>query len=169
MTPGESETAPEAAVAASRTAAKVLGGLAATGAAGVGYAWWEARWFTLRRVTVPTLPPGSPDLRVLHVTDLHLTPYQHRKRDWIASLASLEPDLVVDTGDNLAHPEAVEPLVESLGALLDVPGVFVLGSNDYFEPTVRNPVRYLLPDKAAVPRCPGRTWWHAWRTAAGPR
>ena len=28
----------------------------------------------------------------------------------------------------------------------DVPGAFVLGSNDYFEPTLRNPVRYLLPD-----------------------
>ena len=26
------------------------------------------------------------------------------------------------------------------------PGVFVLGSNDYFAPTLRNPVRYLLPD-----------------------
>jgi predicted MPP superfamily phosphohydrolase len=30
--------------------------------------------------------------------------------------------------------------------LLDVPGVFVLGSNDYYSPTLRNPLRYLLPD-----------------------
>src|SRR5689334_19820735 len=126
-------------------ALKALGGLAATGAAGLCYAWWEARWFTLRTVTVPVLPAGAPDLRVLHVTDLHLTPYQGRKRAWIASLAALEPDLVVDTGDNLAHRDAVEPLVESLGPLLDVPGVFVQGSNDYFEPTVRNPLRYALP------------------------
>jgi uncharacterized protein len=27
-----------------------------------------------------------------------------------------------------------------------VPGVFVFGSNDYFTPTLRNPLRYLLPD-----------------------
>ena len=124
-------------------AAAGLGGLGATGLA---YAWCEARWFTVLHETIPVLPPGSPELRVLHITDLHLTPYQHRKRRWIASLADLEPDLVIDTGDNLGHQESVGPLVEALGPLLDRPGVFVQGSNDYFEPTLRNPVGYLLPD-----------------------
>ena len=132
------------------TAAKrglgAVGGVAALGAAGLGYAWWEARWFTLRHVDLPVLPAGAPEVRVLHLTDVHLTPYQGRKRAWLASLAALEPDLVVNTGDNLAHRDAVDPLVEGLGGLLDVPGVFVLGSNDYFEPTLRNPVRYVLPD-----------------------
>jgi predicted MPP superfamily phosphohydrolase len=116
------------------------------GAATLGYAWWEARWFTLRRVTVPVLPAGTAPLKVLHVSDLHLTPYQRRKRAWVASLAALEPDLVVDTGDNIAHPDAVDPLMESLGALTSRPGVFVLGSNDYFSPTLKNPARYLMPD-----------------------
>jgi predicted MPP superfamily phosphohydrolase len=147
MTEPALDVVPDAVVTASRRATKALGGLVAAGAAGLGYAWWEARWFTLRHATVPVLPPGSPDLRVLHVTDLHLTPYQQRKRDWIASLAALEPDLVVDTGDNLAHRDAVGPLEEALGPLLDRPGVFVLGSNDYFAPTMRNPARYALPDK----------------------
>lgn len=132
--------------APARRAARAIAGLGAAGATGLGYAWWEARWFTLLHETVPVLPPGAPDLRVLHVSDLHLTPYQQRKRRWLASLAGLEPDLVVDTGDNLAHREAVDPLVEGLGDLLDVPGVFVQGSNDYFSPTLRNPARYLLPD-----------------------
>jgi predicted MPP superfamily phosphohydrolase len=112
----------------------------------LGYAWWEARWFTLRRVTVPVLPPGAARLRILHLSDVHLTPYQRRKRAWIASLAALEPDLVVDTGDNISHRDAVEPLLEALGELGSRPGVFVLGSNDYFSPTVKNPARYLLPD-----------------------
>ena len=49
------------------------------------------------------LAPGPRPLRVLHVSDLHLTPGQRRKRDWVRALAGLEPDLVVDTGDNLAH------------------------------------------------------------------
>jgi predicted MPP superfamily phosphohydrolase len=35
---------------------------------------------------------------------------------------------------------------DALGALLDVPGVYVFGSNDYFSPTLRNPLRYVLPD-----------------------
>jgi uncharacterized protein len=120
-----------------------LGGAAA---GGLAYAWWEARWFTTLHETVPVLPPGSPPIRVLHLSDLHLTPHQGRKRDWLASLADLEPDLVVNTGDNLAHRDAVGPLMAALGPLLDRPGVFVQGSNDYFEPTLRNPVKYLLPD-----------------------
>ena len=127
-------------------ALRVLGGGAAAAVAGLAYAWWEARWFTVRHATVPVLPPGTEDLRVLHLTDLHLTPYQRRKRAFLASLAELEPDLVVDTGDNLAHQDAVGPLLEGLGALTGRPGVFVLGSNDYFSPVARNPVRYLLPD-----------------------
>src|SRR3712207_593274 len=90
-----------------------LGG--AVGAAGLGYAWWEARWFTVREVTVPVLPVGAPDLRVLHLSDLHLAPYQHRKREFIASLAGLEADLVVNTGGNPPHPEWLETLFEGLG------------------------------------------------------
>jgi predicted MPP superfamily phosphohydrolase len=134
---------------ARRAGRRLSAGVAAVGGAsatGLAYAWLEARWFTVLEETLPVLPPGAPDLRVLHVSDLHLTPYQRRKRAWISSLAELEPDLVVDTGDNLAHQDSVEPLVDALGGLLDVPGVFVQGSNDYFEPTLRNPVRYLLPD-----------------------
>jgi hypothetical protein len=75
-----------------------------------------------------------------------MTPTQGRKQQWVRDLASLEPDLVVNTGDNLAHMRSVPAVLDSLGALLDVPGVFVLGSNDYFAPSLRNPVRYLLPD-----------------------
>jgi hypothetical protein len=32
-------------------------------------------------------------------------------------------------------------VLDALGPLLDVPGVFVLGSNDYYAPTLRNPLR----------------------------
>lgn len=139
-----------------RAAAVTVG----TAIAGLGYAWWEARWFTVRHVTVPVLPPGARDLRVLHLTDLHLTPSQHRKRSFVASLAALAPDLVVDTGDNLAHSDAVGPLLEALGPLTSRPGVFVLGSNDYFSPLPKNPVRYLLPDDGSrnthTPQLPWR-------------
>ena len=109
----------------------------------VGY---EVRNFVVRRVELPVLPRGHRSLKVLHVSDLHLTPYQAMKRRWLASLAELEPDLVINTGDNLAHEDSVDPVVEGFGRLLDVPGVFVFGSNDYFSPTLRNPLGYLLPD-----------------------
>jgi predicted MPP superfamily phosphohydrolase len=127
-------------------AAATTAALATAGAGLTAYAAAEARAYTLRRVTVPLLPPGHRPLRVLHLSDLHLTPGQDRKLAWLRGLAGLEPDLVVDTGDNLSSHHAVGPLLAALGPLLDVPGVFVLGSNDYFEPTMRNPLRYLLPD-----------------------
>ena len=133
---------------------------AAAGAGLTAYALWEARQYTLRRVTVPMLPTGARPLRVLHLSDIHLVPSQRRKIDWLSSLAVLQPDLVVNTGDNLAHRQSVPVLAEALGPLLDVPGVFVLGSNDYFSPRPRNPFRYVLPDDGKrhtnVPRLPWR-------------
>ena len=38
-------------------------------------------------------------------------------------------------------------VADALGGLLDVPGVYVLGSNDYYSPGMRNPLLYLLPGK----------------------
>jgi uncharacterized protein len=106
----------------------------------------EVRWFALRAAQLPVLPPGHAPVRVLHVSDLHLTPSQQRKLEWVRALAALEPDLVVNTGDNLADHASVPFVLSAFGELLDVPGVFVFGSNDYFAPSLRNPVRYLLPD-----------------------
>ena len=83
---------------------------------------------------MPVLTPGSTPLRVLHLSDLHMRPTQRRKQAWLRELARWEPDLVVNTGDNLSHPKAVPAVVQALGDLLSVPGVFVFGSNDYFAP-----------------------------------
>ncbi|MEV0677252.1 metallophosphoesterase [Actinosynnema sp. NPDC050436] len=118
----------------------------ALGTATVAYAAGiERRHWTLRRATVPVLAPGSAPLRVLHISDLHMLPGQKSKQRWVAALDELEPDLVVNTGDNLAHKQAVPAVIRALGPLLNRPGVFVFGSNDYFAPRPKNPVRYLLP------------------------
>jgi len=121
-------------------------GLAAAAAAGLGYAYLETKRFIVREVSVPVLPVGQADVRVLHISDLHLTPRQYRKLDWIRSLADLQPDLVINTGDNLAHVDAVEPLLAAMAPLLERPGAFVFGSNDYWAPVPKNPARYLLRD-----------------------
>jgi predicted MPP superfamily phosphohydrolase len=118
---------------------------AAAGALGLGYASVvERHWFTLRRATLPVLAPGSRPLRVLHVSDLHLRPGQRTEESFVAGLAEMEPDLVVDTGDNLSHPRAVPVVLRALGRLLDRPGVFVFGSNDYHGPKPKNPANYLF-------------------------
>ncbi|MET1061770.1 MAG: metallophosphoesterase [Aeromicrobium sp.] len=112
-------------------------------AAGLAYSVAETRAFTVRHVTAPVLAPGSAPLRVLHLSDTHMTPGQHRKQQWLRGLAELEPDLVVNTGDNLAHLDAVPSVLRAYGDLLDLPGVFVFGSNDYFSPVAKNPTGYL--------------------------
>ncbi|WP_106536738.1 metallophosphoesterase [Haloactinopolyspora alba] len=121
-------------------------GAAATATAALAYAaGYEVRSYRLRRFDLPVLPRGSRPLRVLHVSDLHLTPGQRRKVEWVRGLGALEPDLVVNTGDNIAHPDALPAVVEAFEPLLDRPGVFVFGSNDYFAPRPKNPARYLAP------------------------
>ena len=70
-------------------------------------------------------------------------PTSGASRRGCASWPACEPDLVVNTGDNLAHPKAVPAVVQTLGDLLSVPGVFVFGSNDYFGPRLKNPANYL--------------------------
>jgi uncharacterized protein len=119
-------------------------GIAAAGAAGLLYsAGFEARSFRLRRVTVPVLPPGMRPLRVLQVSDIHMVSGQRKKQRWLRSLAGLRPDFVINTGDNLSDPEGVPEVMDALGPLMEFPGAYVFGSNDYFGPTLRNPVRYL--------------------------
>jgi uncharacterized protein len=118
---------------------------AAVGAAALGYAGIvERNWFVLRRFEIPVLPPGTGPLRVLHISDTHLTPGRRRLQSWVRSLADLDPHLVVNTGDSIAHPQSVRVFLDSLGPLLGRPGVFVLGSNDLYAPEPFNPALYLL-------------------------
>jgi predicted MPP superfamily phosphohydrolase len=119
-------------------------GVAAVGLAGLGYAAGvEVNLYRVRRFELPVLDPGSKPLRVLQVSDIHMVPGQRRKHTWLRSLAELEPDLVVNTGDNLSHSDAVGPVLDALEPLLHVPGVFVFGSNDYYQAKKLNPTKYL--------------------------
>jgi predicted MPP superfamily phosphohydrolase len=121
-------------------------GTFALGAATLGYAAGIERWhWTLRTAELPVLAPGSQPMKVLHVSDLHMLPGHRSKQRWVAALDRLEPDLVVNTGDNLAHPQAVPSVLRALGPLLERPGVFIFGSNDYYAPKPKNPARYLMP------------------------
>ena len=102
--------------------------------------------YQLREVSVPILPSGSQDIRILHFSDLHLTPRRKREIADIKSWASYMPDLVISTGDFLAHPHAIESAINALDGLLDFPGLYVFGSNDYYAPRFKNPFSYLQKD-----------------------
>jgi predicted MPP superfamily phosphohydrolase len=138
---------------------RAVAGAAVLGAAGVGYAAGvERHHWTLRRATLPVLAPGAAPLRILHISDLHMTPGQQSKQRWVAGLVELQPDLVVNTGDNLAHQQAVPAVLRALQPLLALPGVFVFGSNDYYAPKPKNPARYLMKRKATYLRGAPLPW-----------
>jgi predicted MPP superfamily phosphohydrolase len=110
----------------------------------------------VRQFDVPVLAPGSAPLRILHVSDLHITPNQRRKQEFIRDLARLRPDLVVNTGDTISHARAIPAIMRSLEPLFEFPGVFVPGNNDYYVPQLKNPVRYFVrrDERVRGPRLP---------------
>ncbi|SIT69604.1 metallophosphoesterase [Microbacterium sp. RU33B] len=128
---------------AQRTALTVLG---TVGAVGVGAAVWgigiERYLFTVRHHELRILPAGADPLRVLHLSDAHMAPWQRRKQSWIAGLAALRPDFVVNTGDNLGHVDGLRGLRRAFDPLRGIPGVYVHGSNDRVAPSPRNPIKY---------------------------
>ena len=142
----------------SRTTRSALIALGAVGAAGVAAATWgigiERYLFTVRHATARTLPAGSRPLRILHISDAHMAPWQHRKQRWLASLAGLRPDLVVNTGDNLGHERGLEGIRAAFAPFAGTPGVFVHGSNDVHAPSPRNPFRYFMGPSARIATAP---------------
>ncbi|WP_199241007.1 metallophosphoesterase [Naasia lichenicola] len=122
---------------------RTLGAVAAAGAAATVWGTLiERTAFTLRTATVPILPAGAEPITVLHLSDLHMAPWQRRKQKWVSDLVALQPDLIVDTGDNLGHAEGLLGIRAAFAGFEGIPGVYVWGSNDYFGPQAKNPLRY---------------------------
>ncbi len=136
---------------AARLAAGTAGVTAATGAAALAWGVSQLTDFRLKTYELPLLAPGVLDGKgsfdVLHVSDLHMIPGQRRKVEFVRSLDALNPDLVVNTGDNLSDERAVPWVLDALGPLLDRPGAFVFGTNDYWAPRPVNPFKYLFDSK----------------------
>lgn len=145
-----------------RTALGTLGVGAGAGLLALGWGTRELTQFELKEETLALLPPGtlrsyatpgvSPSFKILHISDLHMLANQHAKQQWVKSLDALAPDLVINTGDNLGEAQAVPAVLDALSGLLNRPGLFVFGTNDYFAPRPVNPLGYLRKKKRPVSR-----------------
>ncbi len=131
---------------AGRAALSVIGATAALGAATLAYSLVEARCPVLRRIDVPVLAADEEPLTVLHLSDLHLTDRTEARVAWVRHLATLRPDVVINTGDNLSLASGLEPLRRALEPLTGLPGAFVMGDHDYRTTVFRLPTRYLHRD-----------------------
>jgi len=133
-------------VAPGPIAKTTLTALGAVGVVGASAAVWgigiERYLFTVRYAALRVLPAGASPVRVLHLSDAHMAPWQRRKQQWIAGLADLRPDLIVNTGDNLGHAEGLAGIRAAFAPFAGIPGVFVHGSNDMQAPSPRNPLLY---------------------------
>ena len=134
---------PEVSYTSGKIVATALGAAVTLGAGALAWGTLiERSRFTLRREIVPVLAPGARSLTVLHLSDLHMAPWQTDKQDWVRSLKVFEPDLVINTGDNMGHQDGLSGVAYALEPFRGIPGVFVNGSNDYYGPTPKNPLRY---------------------------
>ncbi|MDP5227595.1 MULTISPECIES: metallophosphoesterase [Arthrobacter] len=147
-------------------AAKTALLLGAAGAAGLAYGSWEKDQFGVRREKLAILPESSAPFRILHLSDIHFVPGQTKKAEWLRSLDAHEPDLVVNTGDNLSHKDAIDPLLDALRPLLERPGVFVAGSNDYYGPRMKSPLSYFSGPSRQKPK-PVELDWPKLRSGFG--
>ncbi len=126
-----------------RAGAATLGVVAAAGVAAFAYgALVERTRFTVRHEVLRVLEPGARPITVLHLSDLHMAPWQTAKQDFVRSLVRYEPDLIVDTGDNLGHEDGIVGIERAFAPFAGVPGVFVHGSNDHHGPVFKNPLLY---------------------------
>lgn len=82
-------------------------------------------------------------ITILHISDLHFRKGQRKKVRFLTSLSKLQPDLVINTGDNLGGIDQETHTAEALTELLKKPGGFVFGGNDYRGPVFKNPLGYL--------------------------
>ncbi|MGH2739468.1 MAG: metallophosphoesterase [Actinomycetota bacterium] len=112
----------------------------------------ERRAYRLARYRLDILPTGTAErIQVLHLSDLHMVSDDSRKERFIASLP--KPDVVVVTGDILGEPQAVETAVRTLRAVRGrLASLFVLGSNDLYEPRPFNYLKYFIPHDRRQPR-----------------
>lgn len=100
--------------------------------------------FRLRHVVAPVLGRGVDPIRVLHLSDIHMAPWDSDAISWIQNLVDAKPHLVVGTGDFLGHPRGLPALREALLPLKGIPGAIVHGSNDRLAPRFKNPFGYLV-------------------------
>ena len=140
--------------------------IVAAGALGLAYARAEAAWYVLRRHTIPCLPPGTPPMTILHVSDLHFRSNLTRMRRFFARLAILDVDLIVGTGDFLGDTTSADDCARMLSSVPARHGrLFVLGSNDYYAPTPKNPLKYVIKTKGRpYTHGPPNTWEHLVKT-----
>ncbi len=120
------------------------------------------------------LPPALDGLRIVQLSDIHHSPFTGREQieRAVAKANSLQPDLIVLTGDYISHErEYAAPCAEMLGRLRARCGVYaVLGNHDHWTDAAlitdlfrAEGIRMLVNEgmRFEHPQHPGSSFWLA--------
>ena len=118
-------------------------GVGALGVAAYGVLLGRKR-FRIRREIAAVLDAGSEPIRILHLSDIHMAPWNQATVSFLSQLPGLKPDLIIGTGDFLGHPDGLGALTQALTPLGGIPGIVTHGSNDKIAPKFKNPFGYLI-------------------------
>lgn len=113
-------------------------------AVAVFFALWQRLTVSRFTLSFAELPPAFDGFRIVQVTDLHCARFGEGQRELCGKIASLEPDILVITGDmldqNLLDPEPTRELCETFAG--KIPMYAVTGNHDLW--VARSEFRKLL-------------------------
>jgi predicted MPP superfamily phosphohydrolase len=153
---------------------RFLGRIALAAAALGAYSLYEPYRFRLVTHQL-TVPPETPEINILHISDLHLKARDRKLARFVRNLGSLENvDLILATGDLIEDDSGIAPLIECFSLLKARFGCFyVLGSHDYYQSRFTSWGKYftgkkssLRAKKAATGDLEGGLTEHGWQPLA---
>jgi uncharacterized protein len=130
---------------------RFLGRATLAAAAVSAYSLCEPYWYRLVTHKLETTPNG-PEMKLLHLSDLHLKGRDHRLAAFIRKLGTIEDlDLILATGDLIEDDSGIEPLIECFSTLHARFGCFyVLGSHDYYQSRFTSYGKYFRNRKGTI-------------------
>ena len=105
--------------------------LGAAGLAGALLAetvWYEPQALQVEHSTIPSALPGGR-IRMVQVSDLHLSSFDNYFKKVVSQVASLEPDLIVLTGDYLEEERNIRGVLKFLKQLHAPHGIYAVQGN----------------------------------------
>jgi predicted MPP superfamily phosphohydrolase len=130
---------------------RFLGRIALAAAVLGAYSLYEPYRFRLVTHEL-TVPPDTPEISILHISDLHLKARDRKLARFVRDLGSLENvDLILATGDLIEDDSGIAPLIECFSPLKARLGCFyVLGSHDYYQSRFTSWGKYFTGKKSSL-------------------
>ncbi len=90
--------------------------------------WYEPQALQVERLTLPTSSPGG-QVRLLQISDLHLSNFNSYFAKVARQVADLQPDLIVLTGDYLEEERNIRGVLSFLKELKAPHGIYAVQGN----------------------------------------